>query len=53
MDGSSFRQYGIDEALCRLDFVSAAEGDKYARVIAETVEAVRKLGPLQRIPVGD
>jgi F420-non-reducing hydrogenase iron-sulfur subunit len=47
------RQYGIDEARCRLDFVSAAEGDKYARVITETVEAIRKLGPLQRIPVGD
>jgi F420-non-reducing hydrogenase iron-sulfur subunit len=40
------KQYGIDEARCRLDFVSAGESEKYARVIAETVEAVRKLGPL-------
>jgi F420-non-reducing hydrogenase iron-sulfur subunit len=47
------RQYGIDEARCRLDFVSAAEGDKYARVITETVEAIRKLGPLQRLSPGD
>jgi F420-non-reducing hydrogenase iron-sulfur subunit len=42
------RQYGIDEARCRLDFVSAGEGDKFARVIGETVEAIRKLGPLQK-----
>ena len=43
------RQYGIDEARCRLDFVSAGEGDKFAKVIASTVEAVRQLGPLRRI----
>jgi F420-non-reducing hydrogenase iron-sulfur subunit len=42
------KQYGIDEARCRLDFVSAGESDKYARVIAETVEAIRRLGPLAR-----
>jgi F420-non-reducing hydrogenase iron-sulfur subunit len=42
------RQYGIEETRCRLDFVSAGEGEKYARVIAETVEAIRKLGPLRQ-----
>ncbi len=42
------RGYGIDEARCRLDFVSAGESEKYARVIEESVEAIRKLGPLQR-----
>lgn len=43
-------QHGIDEARCRLDFVSAAEGDKFAQVIADTVETVRKLGPLHPRP---
>jgi F420-non-reducing hydrogenase iron-sulfur subunit len=47
------RQYGIDEARCRLDFVSAAEGDKFAKVIAETVETIRKLGPLRRLIDGE
>jgi F420-non-reducing hydrogenase iron-sulfur subunit len=45
------RQYGIEGARCRLDFVSAGEGDKFARVIAETVEAIRALGPLRRRPI--
>ncbi len=39
-------QLGIPEERCRLDFVSAAEGEKFARVITETVEAIRALGPL-------
>jgi heterodisulfide reductase subunit A2 len=42
------REFGIEEERCRLDFVSAAEGEKFARVITEMTETVRRLGPLQR-----
>ncbi len=42
------KQFGIEEERCRLDFVSAAEGEKYAQVITEMVEAVRKLGPVKQ-----
>lgn len=37
---------GIDKDRCRLDFVSAAEGEKFVRVVDETVETIRKLGPI-------
>jgi coenzyme F420-reducing hydrogenase delta subunit len=40
------KQFGIDEERCRLDFVAASEGEKYARVLGETVDSVRALGPL-------
>ena len=39
-------QYGYEPERCRLDFVSAAEGDKFAQVISEMVETIRSLGPL-------
>ena len=40
------RQMGIEEQRCRLDFVSAAEGDKFARVISEMVDTIKQLGPM-------
>jgi F420-non-reducing hydrogenase iron-sulfur subunit len=40
------RQFGIEEARCRFDYVSAGEGEKFAAVVAEMTEAVRALGPL-------
>jgi len=40
------KQFGIDEGRCRLDFVAASEGEKYARVLTEMVDSVRSLGPL-------
>lgn len=39
-------QFGVEEERCRFDFVSAAEGEKFARVVTEMTEAVRSLGPL-------
>ena len=39
-------QFGIEEKRCRFDYVSAGEGEKFVRVVSETVEAVRELGPL-------
>jgi F420-non-reducing hydrogenase iron-sulfur subunit len=41
-------QFGIDPARCRFDYVSAAEGEKFARVMTDMVETVRQLGPLGR-----
>ena len=41
-------QFGIEEARCRFDYVSAGEGEKFVRVVSETVAAVRALGPLIR-----
>ena len=43
------KQFGISEERCRFDYVSAGEGDKFVKVITDTVETVRKLGPLERI----
>jgi len=40
------KQFGIDERRCRMDFVAASEGEKYARVLTEMVDSVRTLGPL-------
>ncbi len=40
------KQFGIPEERCRFDFVSAAEGDKFVKVITRMVETVRTLGPL-------
>ena len=39
-------QFGIAEERCRLDYVSAGEGEKFVRVITEMVETIRELGPL-------
>lgn len=39
-------QLGIEKERCCLDYVSAGEGEKFSRVIGETVETVRRLGPL-------
>jgi F420-non-reducing hydrogenase iron-sulfur subunit len=38
--------FGIGEDRCRLDFVSAAEGEAFARVVTEMVEELKALGPL-------
>jgi F420-non-reducing hydrogenase iron-sulfur subunit len=41
-------QYGIEAERCRLDFVSAAEGERFAQVITEMTETIRALGPMKR-----
>jgi F420-non-reducing hydrogenase iron-sulfur subunit len=41
------RQFGIAEARCRFDCVSAGEGEKFARVVRDMVEELRALGPLR------
>jgi F420-non-reducing hydrogenase iron-sulfur subunit len=41
-------QLGIEEGRLRLEWVSAAEGEKFQRVVTDITEEVRKLGPLRR-----
>jgi F420-non-reducing hydrogenase iron-sulfur subunit len=40
---------GIDDARLRLDWISAAEGEKFGRTIDEFVKAIRDLGPLEAL----
>jgi len=42
------RQFGVEEARCRFDYVSAGEGEKFAAVVREMVEELRSLGPLRQ-----
>lgn len=37
--------FGLEPERFRLEWISAAEGRKFARVMTEMVEAVRKVGP--------
>lgn len=39
-------QLGIEEGRCRFDYVSAGEGEKFISVISDSVEKIKKLGPL-------
>jgi F420-non-reducing hydrogenase iron-sulfur subunit len=41
-------QLGIEEERVRLEWVSASEGDRFASIVNETTEQVRKLGPFWR-----
>jgi F420-non-reducing hydrogenase iron-sulfur subunit len=38
--------FGIDERRLRLEWISASEGEKFARLSAEFTETIRSLGPL-------
>jgi F420-non-reducing hydrogenase iron-sulfur subunit len=38
-------QFGIEEDRVRLEWVSASEGDRFATLVNEMTEQVRKLGP--------
>ena len=41
------RDFGIDQRRLRLEWISAAEGEKFAKVSTEFTEEVRALGPLR------
>ena len=43
-------QFGIDRRRLRLEWVSAAEGDRFAQIVNEFTEEIRALGPL-KLPV--
>jgi len=38
-------QFGIEPERLRLDWVSASEGDRFAKVVKDMTEDIRKLGP--------
>ena len=38
-------QLGLEPERLRLEWISAVEGDKFARVVREMVEGLKKLGP--------
>ena len=40
-------QFGIEDERVRLEWVSASEGDRFAEIVNEMTEQVRKLGPYQ------
>jgi F420-non-reducing hydrogenase iron-sulfur subunit len=40
------RQFDIESDRFRLDYVSAGEGEKFARLVKEMVETITRLGPL-------
>ena len=44
---------GIDERRVRMTWVSAAEGKKFADVIKEVTDDIRKLGPMHQIRRSD
>jgi len=39
-------QFGIERERVRLEWISAAEGERYAQVVRSMTEQVRSLGPL-------
>ena len=41
-------QLGVEEERVRLDWVSAAEGDRFASIVDEMTEQIRALGPFSR-----
>ncbi len=41
-------EFGIEDERLRLDWISAGEQDKFVEVVSDTVEKVRRLGPLAR-----
>ncbi len=41
-------QFGIEEERVRLDWVSASEGDRFASIVNDMTEQLKKLGPFNR-----
>lgn len=41
-------QFGIEDERVRLDWVSASEGDRFAAIVNDMTEEIRRLGPFSR-----
>jgi F420-non-reducing hydrogenase iron-sulfur subunit len=41
------KEFGIEPERLRLEWVSASEGDKFAAIVRDMVDEVKKLGPIQ------
>ncbi len=46
--GNLLRELGVDDGRFRLEWIAASESPRYAEVINEMSESVRRLGPLRR-----
>lgn len=46
-------QLGIEDGRVRLDWVSAAEGDRFTKIVNEMTEKIKELGPLGRDEGGE
>jgi F420-non-reducing hydrogenase iron-sulfur subunit len=42
-------QYGLEKGRLRLEWVSVAEGKRFAGLVSEITEELRKLGPLKQL----
>ena len=47
----ALKQFGIEQDRVRLDWVSASEGEKFARVANEMAETIKQLGPLSELKI--
>jgi len=45
-------QFGLEPERLRLEWVSAAEGQRFAQVVADFTEEVKKLGPITTPSLG-
>ncbi len=41
-------QFGIEDGRVRLDWVSASEGERFAHLVNEMTEEIKRLGPFSR-----
>ena len=41
-------QFGVEDERVRLEWVSASEGDRFASIVNEMTEKIRRLGPFSR-----
>ena len=46
-------QLGIEDERVRLEWVSASEGDRFAAIVDEMTEQIKRLGPFNRNGGGD
>jgi F420-non-reducing hydrogenase iron-sulfur subunit len=44
------REFGVDPRRLRVEWISAAEGEKFAKVSTEFTQEIRSLGPLELTP---
>ncbi len=42
------QQLGVEKERFRIEWVSAAEGDKFAHLVNEITEEIKKLGPFKK-----
>jgi F420-non-reducing hydrogenase iron-sulfur subunit len=42
---STLKEFGIEPERLRLEWVSASEGDKFAAIVRDMVDEIKKLGP--------